>query len=82
MDPLTAARAIASSYAVTALGSCLVASWHSNHIEYRGASFRVGDRVRLGGGQSPSLSADAVVSSTCANLGEGFIVGVVSAPSG
>lgn len=59
-------------------------SWHSDHIEYRGASFRVGDRVRLGGGLLPSLRlpADAVVPSGCANLGEGFIVGNVSAPSG
>jgi len=57
-------------------------SWHSDHIEYRGASFRVGDRVSLGGGQSPTLPAGAIVPSSCANHGEGFIVGDVSAPSG
>ncbi len=61
-------------------------SWHSDHIEYRGASFRVGDRIRLGGGPwGPGLPPNAVVPSSCANLGKGFLGGAfavdtVSAP--
>lgn len=61
-------------------------TWHSDHIEYRGASFRVGDRVILGGG-SVGLPPGAVVPSSCTNLGKGllgdpFVVGTVSAPPG
>lgn len=76
----------------TTLGSFVLfptpdTSWHSDHIEYRGASFRVGERVILGGGSGPGLPPDAVVPSSCANLGKGFlgdpfVVGNVSAPTG
>ena len=63
-------------------------SWHSDHIEYRGASFRIGERIILGGGHTgPGLPPDAVVPSSCANLGKGFlgdpfVVGDVDAPTG
>lgn len=61
-------------------------SWHGDHIEYRGASFRIGDRVILGGG-SIGLPPDAVIPTSCASLGKAFLdnafsVGTVSAPSG
>jgi hypothetical protein len=59
-------------------------SWHGDHIEYRGASFRIGDRVSLGGG-SIGLPPDAVIPTACARLGKAFLdsafsAGTVSAP--
>ncbi len=61
-------------------------SWHSDHIEYRGASFRIGERIILGGG-SVGLPPDAVIPSSCAKLGNGFlgnpfVVGDVRPPTG